>query len=144
MRGREGVDWDYLICEARGARQMQPGSLFDDYQAFTRTTAIYPGHGEGSAEARIYCLMGLCGESGELAEKVKKIVRGGGFDAVTDLDLDQERLAEIKKELGDCVWYAARLADELGLKLSDVAATNVAKLSSRKKRNVLHGEGDNR
>ena len=117
-------------------------SDFDAYQAFTKTTAIYPGNGEGTAEARVYCLLGLCGESGELAEKIKKIVRGGGFAALADLDDDKR--AEIKKELGDILWYTARCADELGLKLSDVATTNIKKLSSRKERNVLHGSGDNR
>lgn len=115
---------------------------FDDYQAFTRTTAVYPGHGDGTAEARVYCVMGLCGESGELSEKIKKVIRGGGFEALAALD--DEKRSEIKKELGDCVWYVARLADELGISLSEVVGTNVSKLSSRKDRNVLHGDGDNR
>lgn len=113
----------------------------DDYQAFTRTTAIYQenlGSGRRCQEAITYCTLGLCGEIGEIAEKMKKKIRGGGN--VADFIHDPE----MAKELGDVAWYLARLADELDLRLSDVLAMNVEKLSSRKARGKLHGEGDNR
>jgi NTP pyrophosphatase (non-canonical NTP hydrolase) len=139
---REGIDWDFCVVERRNT-PMASGFGFDDYQAFTRTTAIYPGNGEKTVEAISYCLFKLCGETGEIAEKVGKLMRGGGgFQAIANID--DETRQELAKEIGDCAWYIARLADELGLKLSDVASLNVKKLTSRKERNVLHGEGDNR
>ncbi len=99
---------------------------FDQYQQFTESTAIYPEeHGV------TYCALGLNGESGEVAEKVKKAIRD-------DADLDAE------KELGDVLWYLARLCDELGYSLQDVAEMNVDKLTDRKERDVLHGSGDER
>jgi NTP pyrophosphatase (non-canonical NTP hydrolase) len=55
-----------------------------------------------------------------------------------------EKLDEIKKEMGDCLWYHARLADTLGIPFNDVAKENIRKLLDRKKRNVLHGNGDKR
>ena len=78
------------------------------------------------------------GEAGEVAEKIKKVLRdkGGVMDVATK--------AEIAKELGDVLWYVAQLATELGLNLNDVAGANMAKLLSRMERDQLHGSGDNR
>jgi NTP pyrophosphatase (non-canonical NTP hydrolase) len=75
----------------------------------------------------------LTGEAGEVAEKVKKMVRDG--------TLDTEGL---KKELGDVLWYLAALASDLGVTLEEVAAGNVTKLRSRAERGVIGGSGDNR
>jgi NTP pyrophosphatase (non-canonical NTP hydrolase) len=116
--------------------------FFDRYQEWTRTTAIYPGANEKSVEAIVYCALKLGGESGEFLEKLGKLVRGNGFKALEDIDDDT--LKALAKELGDVVWYIARAADELGLRFSDITAGNIAKLSSRKDRGVLHGYGDNR
>jgi NTP pyrophosphatase (non-canonical NTP hydrolase) len=48
------------------------------------------------------------------------------------------------KELGDVLWYVAQLASELGLELEDIARENLEKLSSRQRRGVLSGSGDER
>lgn len=119
---------------------------FNDYQAFTRTTAIYPGKGTGSTEAIVYCLLGVIGEGGEIADKVKKLIRGGGFDALNQLAgaAGGTTTDDIVKEIGDVLWYVARLSDELGVSLEEVARHNVEKLTSRKQRGVLHGSGDSR
>ncbi len=86
----------------------------------------------------LHLVLGLVGESGEIAEKFKKWVR--------DLDSDESRIdrADIAKELGDVLWYAAVLADYLDLSLDDIAKANLAKLASRRDRGVLGGSGDNR
>ena len=76
--------------------------------------------------------------AGEAADKVKKILRDkGGYAS------EEDRTALVK-ELGDVLWYVANVARYLGVSLSDVAEGNIEKLSSRKKRNKLHGEGDER
>jgi len=124
------------------ARLRSPRYAFDADQEWTGTTAIYPGRGKGSPEALTYCALKLCGESGELAEKLGKLVRGGGFQALANIDDETQRA--LSKELGDVLWYLARLSDELELPLSEVAALNVSKLTSRKVRGVIHGSGDDR
>lgn len=103
----------------------------DDYQEAAIETAIYPDKGEQNGLA--YVALGLNGEAGEVAEKVKKFLRDGG--------IDEEAVA---KELGDVLWYLANLADEIGYSLSEVARINVSKLKSRSKRGTLGGSGDNR
>lgn len=106
---------------------------FKKYQNFTGTTAIYPEAGSGEDIALAYVALGLAGEAGEIANKVKKIVRDGDYDA--------EALAD---ELGDVLYYVARFAAELGTSLNLVARDNMDKLQSRKERGVLGGNGDNR
>lgn len=83
-------------------------------------------------------VLGIAGEAGEVTDKVKKIIRDKGGYA------SEEDRMEIAKELGDVLWYVANVARYLDVSLSDIAEGNIAKLSSRKKRNKLHGEGDNR
>ncbi len=83
-------------------------------------------------------ILGLAGEAGEAADKVKKIIRDKGGYA------SEEDRAALVKELGDVMWYVANVARYLGVSLSEVAEGNIEKLSSRKKRNKLHGEGDER
>lgn len=107
---------------------------FDEYQKKSRETAIYPDKGNNF----IYPTLGLVGEAGETAEKVKKILRDDG-GKITDL-----KRGEIKKEMGDVLWYVAQMATEFGLSLEEVAALNIEKLQSRKERGMLHGSGDNR
>ena len=101
-----------------------------EYQEQAIKTAIYPAH-----FAVLYPALGLCGEAGEVAEKVKKSIRDDGGVWKKD---------EIAKELGDVLWYLANIADDLGVSLEDVAAENLKKLSSRAERGTLRGSGDNR
>lgn len=107
---------------------------FEEYQKAISTTAIYPNVGNNY----IYPLLGLCGETGEIAEKFKKLIRDNNGE-ITD-----EFKASIKKEMGDVLWYQNALAKELGFSLNDVAQTNIDKLLSRKKKGTLQGSGDDR
>ena len=100
---------------------------FDEYQKFARSTAIYPD------ECKVvYQALGLCGEAGEVAEKVKKNIRDG------------KSLDGLALELGDVLWYISTLADDLGVTLEEVAKANIEKLQSRMERNKIKGDGDNR
>jgi len=107
---------------------------FSDFQTRSRTTAVYPKAGDNL----LYPTLGLCGEAGEVAEKVKKMIRDD--DGV----LSDERRAALSKELGDVLWYVAQLASEARLDLDEVAAANLDKLLSRQRRGVLQGSGDDR
>lgn len=109
---------------------------FADYQQRARETAVYPGQGNSNGLA--YAALGLTGEAGEVANKVKKVLRDCGGT------LTAERGAAIAEELGDVLWYVAALADELGADLGQIAALNAAKLESRALRGTLQGDGDNR
>jgi NTP pyrophosphatase (non-canonical NTP hydrolase) len=107
---------------------------FSEYQKRSRATAVYPDAGDNI----VYPALGLCGEAGETAEKVKKAIRDDGGT------LTEERRAAIAAELGDVLWYAAQLATEAGLELEEIAEANLRKLASRQQRAVLHGSGDDR
>jgi len=111
---------------------------FDKYQLATADTAIYPGALEGNADALSYVALGLVGEAGEIANKVKKILRDKAGQ------VKYEDTLELSKELGDVLWYLARLADEIGYPLEAIAQSNLNKLNSRKARGVISGSGDNR
>jgi NTP pyrophosphatase (non-canonical NTP hydrolase) len=82
--------------------------------------------------------LGLAGEAGEVAEKIKKVLRDGNGV------VSEEKKEEIIKELGDVMWYVANLSTELKISLEDVVSKNIEKLQSRQQRNELHGSGDNR
>lgn len=106
----------------------------NEYQKFALSTAIYPEAGNNI----VYPTLGLVGEAGEVAEKVKKVIRDNG-GLLTD---DAKR--NIGLELSDVCWYMATLSNELGFSLSEIFDMNTAKLSSRKDRGVISGSGDNR
>ena len=107
---------------------------FDEYQKLSKRTAIYPNKGNNF----VYITLGLVGEAGEIAEKVKKVFRDNNGK------MDKERKEIIKKEMGDVLWYMAQLSTELGFSLDEVANLNLSKLMSRMERGALHGDGDNR
>lgn len=108
------------------------------YQQSTTETAIYPEHGTGSQLALAYTALGASNEAGEVAGKVKKIIRDGYGDR------PQEKRLEILDEIGDTLWYLAQVANELGMSLGEAAERNLKKLNSRKERGVLGGSGDKR
>lgn len=89
-------------------------------------------------DAIYYLTMGLTSEAGEVAGKVKKALRDH------EGRIDQQRSLAIADELGDVLWYVARLADELGWDLNQVARNNLTKLADRKQRGVIQGDGDKR
>ncbi len=107
---------------------------FEEYQKKSRVTALYPNKDNNY----IYPVLGLAGESGEVAEKFKKIIRD------KEGKISEETKEELKKELGDVLWYASQIASELKISLNDVAENNIDKLQSRLKRGVIGGSGDNR
>lgn len=119
----------------------------DAYQQRTSTTAIYPDHGQATPEALLYAVLGLCSEAGELAGKVKKMIRDGGPHGMSFLDHEYTNdtdMTGVHAELGDVLWYAARVATESGTTLSAIAADNLHKLNDRKDRGIIGGSGDNR
>lgn len=106
------------------------------YQTLADETAIYPGKDE--LTGLLYATLGLTNEAGEVAGKVKKALRD---DAGV---ISLERREALVGELGDVLWYVAAVATELDVSLEEVAARNLLKLTSRKERGVLGGDGDNR
>jgi len=107
---------------------------FETYQKESKKTALYPNSGNNF----VYPTLGLVGESGEVADKIKKVIRDkNGI-------MDENTKLEIMKELGDVLWYLSQLATELDLSLDYIANENLQKLFSRMERNKIHGDGDNR
>lgn len=103
----------------------------NEYQQKALETAIYP-------TPIIYPALGLCGESGEVADKVKKVIRDNNSEFTS------EKKAEIAKEIGDVLWYCATLSKDLGYTLDEITEINYQKLHSRQLRGKLGGNGDNR
>jgi NTP pyrophosphatase (non-canonical NTP hydrolase) len=108
---------------------------FNEYQKKALETAIF--NKDPLMDKTIWA-MGISGEAGEILEKWKKIV------AYKDGEITETDVLEIKKELGDVLWYIALLAHSLEIALDDVVELNVEKLASRKARGVQKGQGDNR
>lgn len=107
---------------------------FKEYQKLSRETATYPGAGKNF----VYPALGLSGESGEVAEIVKRIIRDKNGT------VDEDSREALSKELGDVLWYLTQLATEFNISLEEIAAGNIKKLKSRKARGVLHGKGSDR
>ena len=116
--------------------------LFDDnpnvviYQQLCTETQIYPRE-----HAVFYPALGLAGEAGEVANKIKKIMRDRKCDVN---NLPGEVKDEIASELGDCLWYISALATDLGIGLDGVVVENIRKLQKRKEKGTIHGSGDKR
>lgn len=104
----------------------------NEYQEKATATAIY-----GEKDPLGYCLLGLSGEAGELANKYKKVLRG-------DKELSSELKSEMAKEAGDVLWYLTMTCREIGYTLDEVAGMNIDKLYKRRENNTIMGDGDNR
>ena len=132
---------DALTCYARSSlryaeksRQGKTALTFDEYSDITWDLAKYPDKGDNIT----YPILGICGESGEIADKFKKILRD------KDSHMSEEDRIEILKEIGDVLWYLSALSIELKTDLGAVAKMNITKLRDRNERGVLGGSGDNR
>lgn len=107
---------------------------FNEYQIRAKETAIYP-----HSMAISYPTLGLAGEVGEVANKVKKIYRDyNGSLSASGLK------GQLMEEMGDCLWYLAAIASDIGTTLDDIAQRNLSKLSARKETGTLQGSGDQR
>jgi NTP pyrophosphatase (non-canonical NTP hydrolase) len=132
--GQPGLNHDPTLgCEVNAIAIEGYRPNFAEYQKAAMEFAIY-----GVGNAVVYPSLGLAGESGELCNKVKKVIRD---DAGV---LADDKRAAIGAEIGDCLWYLAALCRDLGLSLEQIASENIQKLFSRRQRNVLAGSGDNR
>ena len=109
-------------------------NMMNDYQRAAASTAIYP-----STAAVVYPALGLAGEAGEIANKVKKFIRDGAPP-----DEYEAKKIEIGYEIGDVLWYCAGLAEELNMNRGHIMEKNLEKLHDRKRRGKLSGSGDNR
>lgn len=109
---------------------------FDEYHK--RAVVLVDNESDDEFKGYMAFVLGVVGEAGEIAEKFKKITwhKAG--------DVSENDKEELKKELGDVLWYLTVLADALGYTITDVAKLNLDKLESRKSRGVLRGNGDNR
>ncbi len=110
---------------------------FNEYQKEASKTAIFDALGSEAMKLS-YLALGVTGEAGEVAEKIKKILRDN--DGV----VTEEKRVDIAKEMGDVLWYLSQLARELGIDFEDVALRNIEKLQSRMQRDKIKGDGDNR
>ena len=114
---------------------------FNEYQKLALKTDSYENSGKNIKVTELAFLnkvLGLVGESGEVAEKIKKILRN------QDGEMSAEDTKELIKELGDVLWYIAVLASYLGFGLDTVAKNNIDKLQDRASRGVIKSQGDNR
>lgn len=117
------------ICEAPDNK----GMALNEYQRLALETAVYP-----EEYNIIYPALGMAGEAGEVADKVKKVIRDN------NADFSPLKCEEIAMEIGDVLWYCAVLADRIGYRLDTIARMNNRKLKSRQLRGKLGGNGDNR
>ena len=105
---------------------------FNEYQEMAKSTAIYD-----KQHKILYPALGLAGEAGEVANKVKKLIRDG-------YEENKDYRKTVAAEIGDVLWYCAVLADDIGCDLETIVNNNIVKLKMRMDRGVIGGSGDNR
>ncbi len=109
---------------------------FNEYEEKASETAVF---NDRTTEYKLmYLALGVAGEAGEVAEKIKKVMRNDN-GIVSD-----EKRESIKSEVGDVLWYLSQLSRELGFTIEDAAQANMRKITDRKSRDVIRSEGDNR
>ena len=113
---------------------------FNSYQKFAKKTDFHSPKKEKKVFGNLfaYPTFGITGEAGEFADKIKKLYRDH------EGKLSPEMKHDLVLELGDILWYIAKMARALGVSLDDVARLNLKKIASRKKRGMIHGNGDHR
>lgn len=152
VRMDSGVEEGFAYYELEHVEESGHIDSLDEFQRRTQDTAVYPD--QGTFGGAMYAAMALNEEAGEVAGKVAKFIRkssgwgvlltyGNGSDFYNE-HYPEELVLAVSKELGDVLYQAARVAEEFGLNLSDVATENIERLADRKKRDVIIGEGDNR
>jgi len=119
------------MTEEQGSQEQF--QTLDEYQMFVRSTKVYD-----KEYHLVYPVLGLVNEAGEVAGKIKKLMRDD------EGQLTQERFDDIVAELGDVLWYVTAIADDLGISLSSIFHDNFMKIKSRQQRNMIKGSGDNR
>ena len=132
-----------LAAFLRRRRSRRPLSLsastFAAYDEAIHAFMRYPDAASGTLGAVVYTTIGLCEEAGEVAGKLKKLIRDKGGDVA-----DPTFRAAVAAELGDVLWYLTRVAAETGSSLEGVVRGNLDKLNGRLQRGTLQGSGDAR
>lgn len=132
---RQSATYTQVSTEYQAAWDVEYPLSLDEYQRFAHATSKKTSIG---GDLLPYPVLGLAGEAGELANKIKKLYRDSkGFLTETERD-------ELAKELGGVLWYVAEVATVLGLSLRDVGAMNLIQLEDRQRRGVIGGSGDER
>lgn len=108
---------------------------FEEYQKLAWSVALYKNRGKNLS----YVTIGMAGECGEFADKVKKHLRDD-----EEGELSAERRLALIAELGDLLWYVAAACSELNVPMEEVARMNIDKLFRRKEKGTLQGSGDHR
>ena len=108
---------------------------FNEYEEEAMNTAVYDGE-------VIYPTLGWVSEAGEVADKIKKMLRDEDVDL--GFEMSEEQRKAVALEVSDCLWYITALASDLGYSLEDIANMNIEKLRDRMDRNAIHGSGDER
>lgn len=109
---------------------------FDEYEKLAARTGVFEG--KLAENPLMYLGLGVTSEAGEVADKIKKIMRND--QGV----ISEEKRQALKSELGDVLWYLSQIAKHLSIPFSEVAQANIDKLADRAKRNVISSTGDNR
>lgn len=152
VRLDSGIEEIYRHDELEHVEESEHIDSLNEYQRRTQDTAVYPG--QGTFGGAMYAVTALNEEAGEVAGKVAKFIRkSSGWDALLTYgqgsdpyneSYPEELVLFVSKELGDVLYQAARVAEEFGLNLSDVATENIERLADRKARGVIMGSGDDR
>ena len=122
-----------IVEQLKKTGKIMTNMTLNQYQEEALKTAIYP-----EDKKIIYPTLGLTGEAGEVAEKVKKVIRDN------NQEFTDEKKRQIALEISDVLWYCATLSHDIGYTLGEIGKMNIDKLASRQQRNKIGGSGDER